>query len=204
MRQTKLDEKKRYVGDTTSIARFDLPTGKMQTLIEKASSSTISPDGKQLAAIRLDQMRPVLVLANADGQDARIIAKTEPMFDVLAAPQWSPDGTRLLFTAAGGPRPAGRAPSPALSLIEWALGIRVAAAHGAPADIWVIDASGQNPTNLTKKLLDDPRGAWSPDSKQILFTAGQAGGVYLLDPATTQAKQLTTQGDFGGIDWASR
>ena len=59
-------------------------------------------------------------------------------------PVWSPDGSRIAFVAPGG------------------------ASNGL--DIWVMDADGGNPVNLTQHAGDEFDPAWSPDGKLIAFT----------------------------------
>ncbi len=73
-------------------------------------------------------------------------------------PVWSPDGSRLAFVAPG---------------IE-----------GNGLDIWVMDADGGNPVNLTNHPGDEFDPVWAPDGSRIAFThhLRDAGGspVYAL------------------------
>lgn len=50
------------------------------------------------------------------------------------------------------------------------------------------------------EALEEP--AWTPDGAVIARVTGSGGGVAILDTANQQRRQLTEQGDFGGISWA--
>jgi Tol biopolymer transport system component len=205
MRHTKVEAGKGYAGETVELARFELASGTTQTLVNGALSPAPSPDGQRLAYLRIDEQTGVgdLALARADGQKAQLISEPQTPFSAIFTPRWAPDSSRVIFTASGGVSSSQRAPNER-TLLERLLGVSVARAHGAPADLWLVDRDGKNPRNLTNKGLDDPRAAWSPDGKALLHTAGSAGGVYLLDLATNQERQLTEEGDYGGIAWAAR
>lgn len=63
---------------------------------------TFSPDGRQFAYLRADYPEPgasVLMVANADGTDGRVLAqRRKPEFfapGFFVAPSWSPDGARI-------------------------------------------------------------------------------------------------------------
>ncbi|MEJ2370149.1 MAG: hypothetical protein P8Y07_04800 [Gemmatimonadales bacterium] len=70
-------------------------------------------------------------------------------------PAWSPDGKRIAF---------GR-------------GV------GTSRDIWLMDADGSNPVNLTDHPASDTDPAWSPDGTRIAFTRQIDGNheIYVID-----------------------
>ncbi len=185
------------------VLRFDLAAHTEQPLLRGARNASLRPDGQQLAFLQVvaqgEALSATLVLGDGKGGAAQPAARTTPPFGYMAAPRWSPDGQRLLFTANGGPQsaPSGQRPS----WLEALLGIGVAEAHSVLADVWIMSANGQDPRRLTTGL-DDPRAAWSPDGQQIVYTGTKGGGVYLLDLATGATKQLTDQGRASPISWA--
>jgi len=77
-------------------------------------------------------------------------------------PRWSPDGRRILYTADGGTGQFG---------VDLGL------------DIFVINADGSNPHNVTQSPGDDIEGAWSPVGNSIAFTSFRndtLGFVYVM------------------------
>jgi Tol biopolymer transport system component len=203
-RQTTADPETGSITSTVALVRYNLAAGTPLVLVEGASSPAISPDGERLAYIRYDQQTEdvVLVLARADGMEGRLIAETQPPLGVFVAPRWSPDGAVLLFAASRGPAAAGASPIGWRAVVDTLLGAEVAHAHGDPAALWIVDRDGQNLRALTEANLDDPRAAWAPDGASIAVVAGSGSGVSLLDVNTREVRQLTTEGDYGGISWA--
>ena len=127
-----------------------------------------SPDGGWLAS---KQQTPGahdtgLVVSRRDGTEASwVTAKDDRLSTALdasgtyafAAPQWSPDGTHLVFTCC----------------------------TDGQHDIWVIDADGTIALQVSRDPSDEYWPSWSPDGTQIAFqrtrTAGQSPseGAYL-------------------------
>jgi dipeptidyl aminopeptidase/acylaminoacyl peptidase len=69
---------------------------KALTARESASQPTWSPNGKQLAFVRVAENKPQIFLLSLEGGEAVQLTK----FNYGASnPVWSPDGTKLLFTA---------------------------------------------------------------------------------------------------------
>ena len=68
--------------------------------------------------------------------------------------------------------------------------------------IWVIEASGGTPRQITTHRSGDP--TWSPDGTQIAFTRYQGStydGVWVMDADGANPRRLTT-GFSGGPDWS--
>ena len=97
------------------------------------------------------------------------------------SPSWSPDGKRIVFVSDR----AGHAKD----------GI-----HGRPTyEIYVIDADGSNPQNLTNHRGDDGSPSWSPDGKRIVFSSDRDQGrddphnseIYVMDADGGNQQNLT-------------
>ena len=117
-------------------------------------SAVISPDGKRMAFVS-DRAGGAggdfdiyLMKAAPEGTTNRPVRITKsPAND--SAPEWSPDGTRLLFER-GQP-----------------LSHEVMAMKAAP------EGRTNRPVNLSKSSADDGRPAWSPDGKKVAFQSNR-------------------------------
>jgi hypothetical protein len=87
------------------------------------------------------ELRWAIYVMNSDGSNRTRVADAQSGF--LAAPSWSPDGSRIAFVSDLGGNP----------------------------DIWVMDRDGRNPTNLTNHPEKDHSPAWSPDGDRIAFAS---------------------------------
>lgn len=81
------------------------------------------------------------------------------------APAWSPDGSRIAFTSTRSGNP----------------------------DVWVMDADGSNPVQLTTSTADDAYPTWSPDGLRIAFGSRRTGfgDVYTMAADGTDVTRLT-------------
>ena len=120
-----------------------------------------------------------IYLMDADGGNQQNLTN-DPNSDL--SPSWSPDGKRIAF-------------------VSYRDG-KVHAIHGWPtSEIYVMDADGGNPQNLTNNSDDDFHPAWSPDGKRIAFTSYKDGHfigefeitseIYLMDADGGNQQRLT-------------
>ncbi len=127
-----------------------------------------SADGKTLAWCHGIRARGGVIeiwTMKANGEDKR---KVTNLGGRMTFPDFSPDGTRLVFT--------GRLPG------------------GTNDDIWLVDTDGTDLTQLTTDPGFDGSPAFSPDGSQIVFTSDRAGGtgqVFVMNADGTDPTQLT-------------
>jgi mono/diheme cytochrome c family protein len=190
------------------IVRVDRISGARQTLVRDARSPAVSLDGTQLAYVKIDvpAYTTALEIAQSDGTGARRIADVT-RFDDVYAPRFAPDGSRLVFAAAGGPQtdgagnPVAVRPAPLAPL--WALWApAVAEAHGAPFDLWLMNTDGSGLRRLTVLFADNPRAAFSLDGAEIVFLA--ADGIYRLNSDGTNLRRIDEMGAHGGLVWTGQ
>ena len=116
---------------------------------------------------------------NLNGTDARQLTNDSTPIREPIEPSWSPDGTMIVFAA---------------SPIE---------VIGGRADIFVINANGNNLTNLTNSpLVNDHEPRWSPDGQNIVFISGSE--IYTIALNDNEPQQLTNDGaiEKSGPAWS--
>jgi mono/diheme cytochrome c family protein len=188
------------------IIRIDLATGAKQPLLNDALDPSLSPNGMQLAYLKLseDGYSMSLNLAAPDGSGSRELIDGKD-FQGFYAPRFSPDGKQIIVAAIGGPQTDGQgfpikasAPSP----LDRLLGLfepPAAEAHGLPWDLWLINSDGSGLRRLTSFYEDLPMAAFAPDGKQIAVMG--LGGIYLMDADGSHLRRIDPAGDHGGLDW---
>ena len=95
-------------------------------------------------------------------------------------PARSPDGTRVAFT----------------SRRERSLGL----------EIYVLDAGGGDPVNLTRHSSSDHSPAWSPDGRRIAFVSNRSGDsrlghLFVMDADGGEVEQLTDEPQASWAFW---
>jgi serine/threonine protein kinase/Tol biopolymer transport system component len=110
---------------------------------------------------------------------------TQETHPALAAPELigAPRVTPFLAGGANRKQPAW---SPAGNLIAYA------SDEAGNDDIWICDASGENPLNLTANCKDaDLHPAWSPDGQRIAFYSERdGGGIYTMSVLGGNVRKL--------------
>ncbi|MDE2571254.1 MAG: S9 family peptidase [bacterium] len=154
-----------WVADESGVRRF---TGG-----EHDASPRFSPDGRTLAFVRSEGERRRIYLLPTSGGEARPLS---PAYDALGALRWSPDGSRIAFTAKA-ERDAGA---------EIYLDQRSGARHirtllyksdeeglgdGRRRHLFVVDAGGGATEQMTRGEFDVAAPSWSPAGDEIAFAA---------------------------------
>jgi Tol biopolymer transport system component len=208
------DASGRYQSSILQIQRLDLATGARTVLIQNASQPSLSWDGKSIAFVFYpspDNLQASdLAVANLDGSNPHEILTNQHGFQAYFAPHLSPDGTRVVFAAVGGPlpapTPAGRAPGQkgpglaALSLARSWLGPQAASADGTPYQVWVSNLDGSNLHTVANLMEDLPYPLWASDGRSILFLGSAA--LYLASAdGSSQVKRIDKGVTHGQIAW---
>ena len=180
------------------VARVSAGSGERQTLAPRGMSPTLSADGKRLAYLSGGGMAQGLIVADADGKQP-VTLVPEGAMEGLAAPRFSPDGRRLVFSAVAPMAPVPTTTPPPGRAAPRADGPRRVQAHGLPMDVFVVDVDGGPPRRLTQLGEDNPAAAWSPDGKRLAMLAG--GGLYLLNADGSDLRAIDPRGGHGTIDW---
>jgi mono/diheme cytochrome c family protein len=191
------------------IQRVDTTTGERRVALADGRDPAITRDGARMAYLRYDESNAAFSLhvAAPDGSGDREVIGAGA-FGAFYAPHFSPDGTRIVLAAIGGPPTddrgypiSGSAASP-FDLLLGLLEPSAAQAHGAPWDIWVVNVDGSGLRRLPLAREDTPMALFAPDGRQIVMMG--AGGIYLLGADGENFRQIDPLGDHGGLDWAPK
>jgi dipeptidyl aminopeptidase/acylaminoacyl peptidase len=172
-----------------------------------------SPDGRRLAFTSNrgpDKTKPQLYVMPADGGEPRKLTDEKEGVESMA---WSPDSSRIAYTlrvrdpAYEEEDDAKRAPRRITRLLYKFNGV------GWTGDrrrhVFLVDAEGGEPRQLTDGDAEDGDPAWSPDGGSIVFSSLRGdrwdtefiSRLYSIDAAGGEPRQLT--GDDGSFSMAS-
>ena len=177
------------------IERILYPDGPPEVIIEDAIWPKLSPDGTKLAYLKFDPVtfEQSLYLADIDGENAAPVLALGK-FRSVDAQFFSPDGNTLVFNAVD------VAQSPALSFLDWLMGVQAVEAHSVPSDWWSIQlGSASEPVRLTELYDIGMFGDFSPDGQYIAFISGS--GLYVMDPAGIKVRPIQPVQALGALAW---
>lgn len=111
----------------------------------------LSPDGRTLAFHSNRSGRQAIWLAEAGGENPRMLYDGGDLGSDPGTPVWSPDGRSIVFAM----RPVG-------------------ATDDSESDVFVMDAEGRSVRRLTETPGDDSHPHWAVDGKRIYFNSARA------------------------------
>ncbi len=156
---------------TYELWMLDIHT-KAETLIktrERIIEASLSPVDGRIAYITENS---ILWVTDASAENSVKLYK-----GVVSGGAWSPDGSKLAFTAE---HPSSPIPNP---------------------DIFVAETKENGVvTQLTTHINDDDIPVWSPDGTHILFVSGRTGvaSLWIVQADGNSMKQVTNRGIMGG------
>jgi Tol biopolymer transport system component len=178
----------------TTLERLDLASGEVTMVAENGIWPRVSPDGRSLAYIHIDQdsLAAELVLAERDGSNATVLVPRD-RFMTLDAPLFSADGQWLYVSAVA-------EQTSSAAWWERLLGIEVASAHNLPSRWWRLALTDGEPVPLTEEARVGQYGVLSPDGRYLAF--GSQSGIFLMQPDGSELHQLLELSAADSLSWA--
>ncbi len=181
------------------------PDGSGQTRLTNSPTNfghpDWSPDGKKIALSSIRDINSLdsfeIYVMNADGTGLKKLSSNPPGFIGDGDPAWSPDGSKIAFTAER-------------KFFDPEIGIEL-----DDSEIYVMNADGSGQRNLTNSSGDsDESPSWSVDGSQIFFQSMRfnqgsehesifAEAIYVMNAdGSNQRKFVDEIFGFGRLDWS--
>jgi len=179
---------------------------------KRDSSPRWSPDGWGLAFLsERGEDKPQIALISAAGGESRLLTKL-PLG--AGIPVWSPDSTKLAFSAKTGtppdPDPKKAKPYRRISSMKYRINGQ-GFTYDQRRHLFVVDAAGGEPLQVTDGDWDDTQAAWSPDGSKLAFVSARhadrefdsASDLWVVPSTGGEARQVTpTDGGRQAPSWS--
>ena len=185
-----------------------------------------SPDGRKIAFILIREGKKIVHLMNPDGSG--LVAVTPPTQSAIH-PAFTPDGKSILYCTDDDLRPPAKNEAAIYAVDLATKQVRTIISGGVNtfpvmspdgtkiayrkligemnSEVFVADADGRNPKNLTNNWTFEGWPAWSPDGKTIAFAGNRNNAgyqIFLMNPDGSNPRLLAaTEGRGTAPKWAA-